>query len=65
MTLLSFSLQRLIRRVLLCGSCYFTHGYVKTVGGSSQAAVHVSVSMHAEVFYHSTINYLVAVGAIP
>lgn len=44
--LLCFSLQWLIRRVLLCGSCHFTHGYVKPVGGCSHAAVNVCVSMH-------------------
>lgn len=58
MTLLSFSLQQLIRRVLLCGSCHFTHGYVKPVGGSSQAAVHVSVSMHnCAVKYRSVLSF--------
>ena len=46
MTLLCFFLQWLIWRVLLCGSCHFTHGYVKPVGGCSPAAVRVCVSMH-------------------
>lgn len=45
-TFLCFSLQWLIRRVLLCGSCHFTHGYIKAVGGCSQAVFLVCVSTH-------------------
>lgn len=32
-------------RVVLCGSCHFTHDYVKPVGGLMQATVHVCVSV--------------------
>lgn len=64
MALLCFSLQWLIRRVLLCGSCHFTHGYIKPVGGCSQAAVRVCVSMHDSVMkYWSVLSS--TVGSTP
>lgn len=50
-----FSLQWLIRRVLLCGSCHFTHGFIKPVGGCSQAAVRVCVSMHDSVMKYWSV----------
>lgn len=30
----------------MCGSCHFTHGHAKPVGGCSQATASVCVSMH-------------------
>lgn len=50
-----FSLQWLIQRVLLWSSCHFTHGFIKPVGGSSQAAVRVCVSMHDSVMKYWSV----------
>lgn len=64
--LLCFSLQWLIRRVLLCGSRHFTHGYIKPVGGRSRATYHVCVSMHDSLMkYWRALSWTIGWPAIP
>lgn len=64
--LLCFSLQWLIRRVPLCGSHHFTHGYIKPVGGRSRAAYRVCVSMHDSLMkYWRALSWTISWPAIP